>query len=139
MMIAFGILIGTIAAVGFVVYLVIGTIVNAIEEFKQSGDIIKSIIFGWLDTFATVVDAIGGILNMLLGWTGKFHYEQGSFLAWSKGAYNNALYPGSSTQSVTPQSSSGNTTIINYNKSVSTQSAKELEELLKKINATSVS
>ncbi len=70
--------VATFAAIGVVVLLVVGTIVNAFAEFQKTGDIVKSIIFGFIDTFGAFVDAIGGILNTLLGWTGKFNYTAGS-------------------------------------------------------------
>jgi len=67
-----------LAAIAVIVVIVIGTIVNAFNEFQKTGDIVKSVIFGFIDTFGFFVDTIGMILNTLIGWTGKFNYTYGS-------------------------------------------------------------
>lgn len=82
-----------IAAIGIVVLLVVGTIVNAFAEFQKTGDIVKSIIFGFIDTFGAFVDAMGSLMNMLLGWTGRFNYVEGTATRELKnmmGGYSNS-------------------------------------------------
>ena len=132
----FGVLSATIAGVAFVVLFVIGIIVNSINEFKKCGDYIQAIIFGIIDTFGALVDAIGGMLNILFGWTGKFNYVQGSFEKQLKySTYGSNKIADLTTGTSETEKLKAEYTNIIFNKNVSTT---EATELLAKIKASKV-
>jgi hypothetical protein len=134
----------SIIAIGTVAILVGGVLINAANEYAQSGNLIQAVIYGFVDTFSAFIDSMGAMLTVLLGGSGQFKYVQGSLENLVKRGNMGTYGTVGSSNNLDSYNSSvnkavGDTYNLNFNRTVSDTDATRYADLIKQSKANGFS